>query len=170
MSIPSRNTIEQAVIDIGRAPLDHPDIIPSLLPIVVGGVLIELYFGKFSNERLGWNTSVGNAVIWLSTGLGLVFTESLSEMERYAAYFLIGIGSFVGYMDFTHKWSSTTAFLVSGSGIVYAIAYVIVVLVKTPIEVNLTTMKASAIFVALTIIGFKFIQFFENPRNGVSPY
>lgn len=151
------------------APVRYPELLPSLLPLILGAIVIELYFGKYKREALGWNTAVGNAIIWVTTGVTLIITSNLDSMERQAAYALIGVGGLVGYMDFFHKWPDWMAFLVSSSGIVYSLAYIIVVMIKTGIPLNDTSIKAGAMFFIGVNLVFKFIQGFETPRDQQRP-
>jgi hypothetical protein len=156
-----RSTVETFVF----TPFRQPEILPTVLPIVLGAIVIELYFGKYSREELGWNTSVGNAVIWATTGITLLMTTSMTQQEKYAAYALVGIGGLVGYMDFFHKWPDTIAFVVSSSGIVYTLAYIAVIMIKTSMPINQTTMKgAAAFFIGINVV-FKIIQAMEVSRD-----
>ena len=165
----TQQTTEEIIKSFILTPVKQPEILPTILPLVLGAIVIELYFGKHEREDLGWNTAVGNAIIWVTTGVTLIITtQSLSQGEEYVAYTLIGFGSFVGYMDFYHKWSETIAFLVSSSGIVYTLAYIAVILIKTDTPVNETTMKASAIFFIATMIAFKILQSMETSQNPYS--
>ena len=148
-----------------RAPLENPELLPSILPIVAGAIVIELYFGKHKQESLGWNTSVGNAIIWVTTGLNLYMTETLTQPELYATAGLIGLGIVVGYMDFFHKWSSTVAFVLSSSGIVYTLSYILVIVVKTDLTLNQQTLKAGAVFFVATNVAFRILQGFETDQD-----
>ena len=164
------NIDQQALIEVVRefvvAPIQTPEMLPTILPLVSGAIVIELYFGKHKQERLGWNTSVGNAVIWVSTGLTLYMTETLSQPELYATYSLIGLGVFVGYMDFFHKWSEAVAFTVSSAGIVYTLAYILVVFVYTDLNpANEVTVYGAGLFFLLTIVCFKLVQTFETDQT-----
>lgn len=158
-------SIESVVEELVMAPVNHPELIPNLLPLILGALVIELYFGKYSQEDLGWNTSVGNSIIWVTTGVTLLLTAEPTNLELYATLFLIGIGSLVGYMNFFHKWSSTVAFIISSAGIVYSIAYIVVIVVKTDLPVNETVMQASIVFIVGVNILFKVLQAFETPRD-----
>ncbi len=166
MSILSENEdVLSRVADLALAPLDNPDIIPFVLPLIVGAIVIELYFGKHENEDLGWNTSVGNSVIWFTTGATIYLTTELSQNEAIAVAALMSAGAFMGYLNFYHKWKPGTAFRISSSGIIYTGAYLIGVLTKTNIPVNATTAKASGAFIAAAIAGFKLLQSFETPQQ-----
>lgn len=82
MAIYQGTTIKAALENFVFTPFQHPDIISSILPIVVGAIVIELYFGRYEQEELGWNTSVGNAVIWSTTGLNLLLTAEMNQNEN----------------------------------------------------------------------------------------
>lgn len=156
------------VKEIILAPLNHPDMIPTLLPIILGGVVLELYFGKYTEENLGWNSSVSNSVIWISTGLTLLLTADITSfIGKAVSYFLIGLGLFTGYMNFFHKWSSTVAFIASSSGVVYSIAYVSVVIIKSGMPVNQLTLQSAAIALGGIGLGFQIIKFFEPSKRDV---
>ncbi len=158
-------TVEEVLKELIMAPLNHPEFLPTLMPLILGAVVIELYFGKHKTEELGWNTAVGNAIIWTTTGITLLLTEEPTGTGLYASYFLVLIGLFVGYMNFFHNWSKDIAFSVSSAGVIYSIAYVTVVVVKTGLTVDETVLKASLVFVVGFNILFKIIQMFETPAR-----
>jgi hypothetical protein len=167
MSIIYRGTsIPDALENFVLTPLQSPEILPSILPLAVGAIVIELYFGKHSDEELGWNTSVGNAVIWGTTGLNLLLTTQMNSTETLAAGSLVGVSLLIGYMDFFHKWPDTVAFVVSSSGVVYSLAYITVIMVKTAMPINGTTLKAAGIFFIAVNILFKVMQGFETSSSG----
>ncbi len=146
-----------------RVPLDNQEMLPTLLPLMAAAIIMELYFGKHKEESLGWNTSVGNAAIWMTTGLSILIVETgLSQLELQATYALIALGGFVTFMDFFHIWPSTVAFIVSSSAMVYTLAYTLVVIIKSSMPVNQTTLKAAALFFIGVNLAFKVIQFFES--------
>jgi hypothetical protein len=165
MSYYNSQTLSDIMEQFVRAPIENPDILPSILPIVAGAIVIELYFGKHKEESLGWNTSVGNSIIWVTTGLNLYLTSELTQPELYATAGLIGLGLIVGYMDFFHKWSSTVAFVLSSSGIVYTLSYILVIVVKTDLTLDQHTLKAGAIFFVATNIAFRILQGFESDQD-----
>lgn len=165
MSYYNSQTLSDIMEQFVRAPIENPELLPSILPIVAGAIVIELYFGKHKQESLGWNTSVGNAIIWVTTGLNLYMTETLTQPEFYATAGLVGLGLVVGYMDFFHKWSSTVAFLLSSSGIVYTLAYILVIVVKTDLTLDQHTLKAGAVFFVVTNVAFRVLQGFETDQD-----
>ncbi|MFB6190828.1 MAG: hypothetical protein ABEJ64_00190 [Candidatus Nanohaloarchaea archaeon] len=162
-------SLQERVLELVFAPLENPGLLPELLPLILGAFVIELYFGKHVNESLGWNTSVGNAVLWVATGLNLLLAGAIdTATERYAAYFLVAAGAFVGYMDFYHRWSPGLAFRASSADIVYPLAYVTVVVVQTGLPVDATMMKASGAFILGSLVFFRALRMIEVPaRPGI---
>ncbi|MFB6189988.1 MAG: hypothetical protein ABEJ91_00245 [Candidatus Nanohaloarchaea archaeon] len=159
-------TLQARLLEIVFAPLENPEILPEVLPLAIGALVIELYFGKHKRETLGWNTSVGNAILWVATGANLILTGAVkTSMERYAAYFLVASGAFVGYMDFYHKWSPSVAFRVSSADVIYPLAYVIVVIVKTEIPVEPVSLQAGATLIVGVVIAFHLLRMVETPAR-----
>lgn len=157
------STIQQGVEHLFLAPLNYPEILPTVLPLIIGALIIELYFGKHPEEQLGWNTSVGNAVIWSVISLNILITSDLAVIERQAVYGFIAAGAFVTYMDFYHRWPPAIAYTVSSAGIVYSLAYILVVMVETNLSFTQTGVKSAVIFFIAVNMGFKLIQGFETP-------
>lgn len=89
----------------------------------------------------------------------------MNQNETVAALSLVGLAVLVGYMDFFHKWPDTIAFVISSSGVVYTIAYIIVVMIKTSMPVSPTTLKAAAIFFVAVNVGFKLMQSMETSKS-----
>ena len=56
------------IIQIVLVPSYNPDVIWSIAPLFFGLVLMQMYFGKYKTEQLGWNTAFGNSVslMWAS--------------------------------------------------------------------------------------------------------
>ena len=163
----TKQIITQEVINrteyFARVPMDNQEMLPTLLPLIAGAVIMELYFGKHKQESLGWNTSVANAAIWITTGATMLITETgLSQPELYAVYALIGVGGFVTFMDFFHIWPSTVAFIVSSSAMVYTLAYTLVVVIRSGFPIDQTTLKSAAVFFIGVNVTFKVIQAFET--------
>lgn len=145
-----------------REPINNPEILPNVLPLILGLVIMELYFGKHKDESLGWNTAVANSILWISTGFSLYMTSTLGPLQLYLVYGLLGLGVFVAYMDFFHKWPSTVAFVVSSSAMIYTVAYMLVIVVKTGMPMEMLTYQASAIFFIGVNLVFNFIKGFET--------
>lgn len=154
------------MVEYALAPLEHPEIVSSVLPLILGAFIIELYFGKHKEEVLGWNTSVGNAVIWISTAVNLIISDTLaSSLEQAVVYFILLTGLLITYMDFFHKWKPAVAFRASTPDLIYPLAYVTVVMVKTDILITDASLKAGIGFIVCSALFFRIIRFFEAPAK-----
>src|SRR3989344_25778 len=63
----------QRVLEILQAPLIMKDMLFILLPLLVVLLIIELYFGRYKYEKLGWNTAVGNSLALFFVGMNLLY-------------------------------------------------------------------------------------------------
>lgn len=158
-----QSSLTEVIREFVLAPMRYPEILPTVLPVITGAVVIELYFGKHTNEELGWNTSVGNAIVWVTTGIAMYLTTDLSLQEKYATAGLVTLGLGVAYLDFYHKWSPTVAFIASSSGLVYTLTYIFVVIVKTGMELSPVVLKGAGIFLIGVMAAFQLIKSFETP-------
>lgn len=159
-------TVERAFEIFFIAPLQNPNLGLSLLPVVLGALVMELYFGRFKSESLGWNTAVGNMVIWLTTGMVLFTAYAQTSGEKNAALGLILLGLVFGALDFFHKWPDSVAFLVSSSGVVYSLTYAATVLVRADLDIDGTSLKAAALFVVAFNVAFKAVETLEPSKGG----
>lgn len=160
--------IERAT-EILLAPLNYPDIIPTVIPLVLGLIVLELYFGRYETETLGWNTALGNSVMWVGTGITLLLTETLQTTpQTYAVYLLIAVGAITAYLNFNHIWSEKIAFSALAAFPVYTYAYITVVLVKTEIPISALSLRASLLLVITLFIADIIIKKLETPKDQIN--
>ena len=157
--------VQSKVMEFIYAPMNNPDLLTAVTPLILGGFVMDLYFGKHKKESLGWNTSVGNAVLWVATGISMLMSHDLAQPELYAVYGLIGIGSVITFMDFFHIWPSTVAFLISSSAVVYTLAYTLVVIIKAGMGTGRNTLIAAGIFLVGINIVLKLIKGLETNQD-----
>ncbi|MDY6778267.1 MAG: hypothetical protein SVU32_06365, partial [Candidatus Nanohaloarchaea archaeon] len=147
-------------------PLNNPEVVPSLIPILVGLVVLEIYFGRHVYEELGWNTALGNATMLVTTALTLIHDLKLWKTpysnESYVAYTIIIVGLIIVILNFYHIWPKEIAFGVSSALIMYTLAYLTIALTYGDIFVTEETIVAAFLFLAGTTIVFKTIQHFET--------
>src|SRR3989338_9030743 len=65
------NEIYPRIIDIVTKPFFQKSLLWIILPLFITLILIQVYFGRYKNEELGWNTAFGNSVslLWVTTTL-----------------------------------------------------------------------------------------------------
>ncbi len=159
-------TVMQRFWQLVYFPAEHPEFLPSLIPIFLGLLVIELYFGKYTFEELGWNSAVSNAVLLLATGLTLIIRLNLMSAPsgaRYVvAYAILVIGSVILVLNFYHLWAPTLAFSVSSGFVVYTAVYVAIAWVYEGLPVDINTGAAAVLLAVSFYVFFTVIQQLEN--------
>lgn len=151
---------------ITRFPLDNPSLIPSIIPVIVGFLVLELYFGRYTQEELGWNTAVGNATMLVTTSLTLIYEERLlfdiSSSGSIIAFTILGVGILILTLNFYHIWPKQLAFNVSSAFVIYVLVYLTMALTYSDIVLDSHTIAAAGLFFAALAILFRLIQYFET--------
>lgn len=138
------------------APVHYPNVLPELLPLILGVFVLEVYFEKANADRAEKADPIGNALLWLSTGLALLMEFNAEGQEVAVVYFLIFLGGGTLLMEFMERWRQKFRIFHSFVTPIYSIAYLSVILVGTPLTVNFQSIKAALIFMALDVVFFYF--------------
>jgi hypothetical protein len=100
-----------------------------LAPVIVLWFVLEIYFGKYKQERLGWNTALGNGITltWINIeAMRFLFSEKPSPF--WLRFFLILLimlyGLFVVYISFSHRFSSKSTYAFASPSAIYFLAAV----------------------------------------------
>ncbi len=147
-------------------PAYNPDLIPSVIPIFLGLIVIEIYFGKYQSESLGWNSAVSNAVLLLATALTLIIRLNLIGVPsgpRYiVAYGILVLGTVILVLNFYHLWPAVIAFSVSSGFAVYTLVYISIAIVYEHLPLDRHTAAAAVIVFILFYIFFGIIKRVEQ--------
>lgn len=147
-------------------PQQHPDLIPSLLPVVVGMFVLEFYFGRYKQEELGWNTAVGNATMLVTTALTLIYQLKLhlrpTTGEALVAFSIFLVGGIVLTLNFYHLWPKMIAFNISSAFTVYALVYLTMALTYSSIPIDTDTLAAATLFFFALAMFFKTIKSMQD--------
>lgn len=158
-------TVLVRMLDIISFPFEYPDILPSLAPIIVGMIVLELYFGRYTHEELGWNTAVGNATMLVTTGIVLLLELDLAteigSSEARVAFLIIMTGLVILTFDFYHIWPKTLAFNMSSAFVMYLLAYYAIFLGYSDTPITQETGAALVIFFLLLLGIFEWVKGME---------
>lgn len=145
--------------DMVTAPLKDVEMLWSVIPLVVSFVVIQLYFGRYKEEELGWNTAVSNSLVWVFVGTNLlrhVYNTggfSLDESRTLIAMSVMGLGFLILFLNFNHLWPESLAFTLSSSLIINYHAFITILFVHTKIALDIVTVLAAAgLFIVITVI------------------
>jgi hypothetical protein len=140
------NTAVPRIADLLLAPVEHPDMLWTLGPMIIALILMQLYFGRNKDEALGWNTAFGNSValIFISASLlrGVYISSgdiSIKGFLMASIYFndlriiiillLFMYGILLATISFFHWFPEKLAFFIMNGISINITAYVVIVLV-----------------------------------------
>ncbi|MFB6147577.1 MAG: hypothetical protein ABEJ66_01715, partial [Candidatus Nanohaloarchaea archaeon] len=138
------------------APLHYPEAVPELVPLILGVFVMEVYFEKVNAGRSERADPIGNALLWLTTGMALFMEYSHNGRENLVIYFLIFMGSGTLLVEFLEKWREKFRVFHSFITPIYSIAYLSVILVATPLSITSNSIKAALVFMLLDVVFFYF--------------
>lgn len=140
----------------------EPSLLWQIAPLLLLWILLEIYFGRYNKEKLGWNTALGNGIsmIWIVLS-ALQFTFSNQESLRvtwplfFSLFLLGGYALFIITVSFKHSLKSKWAYLIASPSPVYYFSIISLLIAHQVITLSLISIIAIfVIFIFLTIIFF----------------
>lgn len=113
-----------------------------LAPVIILWILLEIYFGRHKQEKLGWNTALGNGfvLIWVSlTIMRELFQGSIEGKTSKIIIMTIFVlyGTIVCYLAFTHKAVEKVSFLLASPYLIYFLTMYLILWGYDLLAVNL---------------------------------
>ena len=136
------NNILLGFKDIFTAPSRDLSILWILTPIILFWFLLEIYFGRFKQEKLGWNSAMGNglSMFWIVViSLRALFSEKLILFTVGKLIFISLIGMyalFIIYISFSHKMRKKVSFLIASPTPVYFLSAIAILWIYGLIEMS----------------------------------
>jgi len=161
-------------LELLQAPMNNPEILWLAIPLLIGTLFIILYFGRYKNEELGWNTAFGNTMVFLFVALNLVkkmYSEngggSFENIFNNDFYFtltigLILVGVFFMFVTYFHILPKRFAFFMFSAPPINVSVYVIMTIVYAKVPADGITLLATLVFLAVILIAARLLQFMER--------
>lgn len=136
-----------------QEPLKNEELIWALIPIIATLILIELYFGRYKREEIGWNTAFGNSLILIFVSADLIKylirTDALwlDPIKTGIVAGLIGVGFIMTFVDFFHILPKEWAFAISSKLPTSFLAVISILFIYISIPIDYIT--AGALFLLL---------------------
>lgn len=151
--------------------LQGPVLVPTMLwtiaPLVAVTLAMTLYFGKYPNEKLGWNTVLGNSIVLVFVALDLLrtihsysssFGAFLLHPGKILLILLLVCESFVfSYAAFKHKLPKIMFFFASAPSI-NSQAYILTTIVYLRTRPSLDTILAAVLFFVVLLAFLRLVQ------------
>ncbi len=178
------NAVLPQLTDLVQTPMTNPKILWTILPLLGIAFFIELYFGRYKTEELGWNTAFGNTIslLWVTTALfrfmyethgSAIFREwnFAGNTPTMLLIYALGLWSLLlAISNFFHILPKQISFFVSSTIPVNVSAVVTTVLVIGEFQIDRVTLTAALIlYIALAII-FATIQAIVVPSAEAKKY
>jgi hypothetical protein len=168
------------VLEILLVPYVYKEILWTIAPLVFALVMMQMYFGKYKTEQLGWNTAYGNIIslMWVTAMLFKFLQEAYGITRSWntptlRGYFVIAIGLgtitlILAILNFNHAISKKLAFLISSSLPINVLAYFALVIVMGKIPFDEKTFLAMIIiFTFLSIIFWAYKKIITPSKSSI---
>jgi len=116
---------------IGRAFVEEPGVWWFLAPVFLLWIGMEIYFGQYKKERLGWNSILANGITfsWINiAAFRVLFMEDKGAFDFWPRFIILLLffiyGIFIIYIAFFHKISSRIAATLAGPTLIYFLSTV----------------------------------------------
>ena len=170
--------IGERALEIAKQPLINTEMLWILLPLLTALLLMELYFGRYKKEELGWNSAVSNSIILFFVGMNLcsfLYSKnmligltvvpsdlvSIAAEKTFIALILILESISLIVLNFFHLVSRKFAFGISSALIMNFIGVISVVLVYSNIHLDMITIPAILLLFIIMVAFFSFLKIIE---------
>lgn len=167
--------------DIVVAPAQTPEMLWLLIPLLAGLFLMEIYFGHYKREELGWNSAVSNSLVLFFVGMSLFsylssqgmlasvsFAGGLKVAGTQTMIIKSGIAAFVVLeavvlfiLNFTHAIPKKFAFGISSGLFLNFLGVIAFILVHGMISFDILLIPAIFLIFLILVIVLGFIEAIE---------
>jgi hypothetical protein len=151
-------------LELLTAPAYITQMIWIVLPLLLIIVLMTIYFAKYKDEELGWNTALGNSFILIFVSIDLfrtIFSDGRSIGAIIIASLLLLEGIVLLFVNFNHFLPKKIGYFLSSPLPINLTAYVAITVIYSKVAVDIFTIVAALVLFAILIVfflGFGFIS------------
>ncbi len=172
------NGIWERCIEIVYAPTIYKEMIWIVSPLLLTMVLMEFYFGRYTDEELGWNTAFGNSLVLIFVSIDLIrylynsnnllFFFNVVDMSIFSknvvVFVVIIIGFLLVLLDFYHALPKKFAYGISSKSPINFLALIAIILVYSNISLDWIT-GVAILFLAIIVYILVAIIYFLAPKE-----
>ena len=147
--------------EIFSAPFRDPSVLWLLIPIILFWIVIEIYFVKYKQEKIGWNTALGYglSMFWIVViSFKTLFENNFELFSIDKLIFLIIITAysiFIIFVSFTHRLKEKIFFLFVSPNLIYYLFGIAILLVHGLISLGLwVIIDLIILYIIILIIEF----------------
>jgi hypothetical protein len=154
------------LLELMETPRHTPEMLWFLIPLIATLFVIEFYFGRYRQERMGWNTAIENNLVLLFVALDLLRhlssagTEITQFNARLTMAVVIGVIAVLFIiLEFFHAISEKFAFMISSHFVINLIAVFVVIIVYSTVPIDIPTMVVVLALIALITFFAEYIHY-----------
>ncbi|MEM2908744.1 MAG: hypothetical protein QW590_01810 [Candidatus Bilamarchaeaceae archaeon] len=164
-------------VQLVEAPLSDPQMLWSAVPLVIATLFMTLYFGKYKQEELGWNTAFGNTMVFLFMALNLIrqmyYADGVGSWDNVLSnnfYLSVSIALTVVALvlmliTYYHLLPRKVAFFLFSAPPINVSVYVLMTIIYTGVPADYITLLAALILFFIIFIILKLIQTLERAAS-----
>ncbi|MFH2023198.1 MAG: hypothetical protein ABIJ10_02685 [Candidatus Micrarchaeota archaeon] len=161
------------LIVLVQAPLLDQQMLWTAAPLVIATLFMTLYFGKYKQEELGWNTAFGNTMVFLFISINIIYymlsssNGSWSDLMANNLFLTTTMALFGGAITlmaitYYHLLPKKVAFFLFSAPPVNVSVYVIMTIVYTGVPADIITLGAAILLFVLIFVFLRVIQMLEH--------
>lgn len=163
------------LLDIVHAPFKNYGMLWMLVPLLVTAIMLEIYFGRYKDEELGWNTAVGNSLILLFVAidlfrhtyepLGISIKDALfiGNTKIIIAMIVFCFGILLLLVDFFHILPKKVAYALSSPLYINILGLMgIIIVYSENIPLDWTTL-AACLLLMIILTGITYVLYLIMP-------
>ncbi|MBT3865915.1 hypothetical protein HOF78_02305 [Candidatus Woesearchaeota archaeon] len=141
--------LKDRFIELLLAPVNYSEMLWIAVPLILALFLTEIYFSRYKQEELGWNSAYGNALVLLFVSVDIfryLFNNNMLEnmTTKLAIALAVTIMAILlTLINFLHILPENLAYGLSSKLPVNFLAYIALILVYSDIPADFMTFIAS---------------------------
>jgi len=185
--------------DILKSPFTTPEMLWVAMPLLVVILFMQLYFGRWRNEKLGWSSAFANWITLLFVAVNL-FKEMMAKYSLLASappsiiyilpaiplgqkfipvsvlykfmmiFLLLFLAVLFMIILFAHAIPKKASFMISSPLTIYTFAFIMIALVYSSIPLDLATILAALLVYILILIIFRTVKTLVPPSEEAKRY
>ncbi len=147
------NILFERFIELLIVPYTNPEVLWTVIPLLLAMLFVTVYFGRYKYEELGWNSAFSNSLILIFVSINLVhrlYSEGILGYLDFKNLLVLAVifeSVALLMISFFHLLPRNIAFNLYQNVPINVIAYAAVVLVYSDMKIDVLTVVCSVFLV-----------------------
>lgn len=171
-------TFIQRFLEFLKIPFTDSEVAWTITPVIITLLILFIYFRRYKDEELGWNTAVANTLVTIFVSVELlkhIYFLNGGEVANYTTYIsktiatiiLLFFGFILFIINIEHALPKKIAYHISSPLTINLLAYILISFVHSTIPYDYITLLA---LISLFIILRLFLAVIEMPVDMMFKY